>query len=432
MKMNKCIICLIFLFGLQTIVSCQEESAPVVAEIEQPEKLPESFKIIAKSNPRVTTDTLTSGDLTIGINRNGGGAINQVIIPGIGDIMQEQADKYGRCGQSSIRDRGHGKRYNPTQAGFNETLGTKCKITQSSDKKVLTVESRPVTLWHGDGKYDFTRWENIGKDPYNNDGGNSDEDGLDEETLPGKQASEVKSEFNFYGTYENIKGKYGIKTAAIRHYFEYRFIRPPGHAIKQHRRGTKLFDPSQLVDDISVQHPSGTFKATDKDMSKLMPAWAVRYDIDTWDPGFRYIKPKGKLWELMNRNNPIRRRRNEGFKQAFIISSSQDVNKGKAIGLYKPYSDINKFRIIGVNESDGSISYKDNRTLGRGSLLLDNARRISTMSVSGFQDEQVGLINRNRLPKNIYEAVRAEVYLFYGTPKEIMDAIADLDNGLGL
>ena len=184
------------------------------------------FQIIAPSDPRVTTHRLRSGDLVIGLTDNGGGVINEVNIPGLGDIMDKATDMYGRAGQVAIRDDSHGGRYNPTQAGFWETLGTQCQITHTEDK--LVVEPRGMALWHGDRKYDFAEWENIGPDPYPEDNGHGDLDGLDERDLPGKQATEVYSEFDYYGIYENVMGQHGITTPAVYHYFEIRFIRPPG------------------------------------------------------------------------------------------------------------------------------------------------------------------------------------------------------------
>jgi len=89
--------------------------------------------IIVPSDPSVTTDTLRSGELVLGINSNGGGVINYLYLPGTGNIFGPQSVKYGRSGQSAMRDALHGGRYNPTQAGFNETLGTPCTVKKGID-----------------------------------------------------------------------------------------------------------------------------------------------------------------------------------------------------------------------------------------------------------------------------------------------------------
>src|SRR6056297_1314370 len=133
-----------------------------------------SQDVIVPSDPSITTDTLRSGSLVMGINSNGGGVINFMSIPGPGNIFGPQSVLYGRSGQTAMRDGLHGGRYNPTQAGFNETLGTPVVIEKYEDK--LIIPARHVALWYGDCKWDFTEWENIGADPTcYDDNGNSDQ-----------------------------------------------------------------------------------------------------------------------------------------------------------------------------------------------------------------------------------------------------------------
>lgn len=384
----------------------------------------ESFKIIAPSDPRITTHQLRSGELTIGLTAHGGGVINQVILPGLGDIMDVATDMYGRAGQVAIRDLSHGLRYNPTQAGFNETLGTQCEITQTDNK--LTVEPRGVALWHGDRQYDFTQWENIGADPYKNDNGNSDVDGLDEAQLAGKQETEVYSEFDYYGTYENVMAKHGIVTSAIRHYFELRFIRPPGHALNQFRAGTRLWDGKAVKKDISKSAPKGIHAGTDKDMNGLIAIWSLRHDKKKWLFRFVHFRKNDGTWGVVATTDPVGRRLNNASDAtALIIADSRDPAKGVALGLYRPKSDINTNTIVGINEKTGQMVYKDNRT-DKLNLLL-NISRTPTMSKYGFFGEFSGMINRTRLPNDVYEAFRSEFYILSGTPQEIMEAIKILD-----
>jgi hypothetical protein len=384
-----------------------------------------AFKIIAPSDPSITTHQLVSGKLTLGITENGGGVINQLILPGLGDIMGEKADMYGRSGQSSIRSMGHRGKYNPTQAGFNERLGTVSPITQTKDE--LIVHPRGCALWKADGQYDFTQWENIGSDSYRDDNGNSDLDDLDESNLTGKQATEVHSEFDYFGVYQNYIGKHGIKTAAIRHYLEYRFIREPGHCINQFREGTPVWVEAERVKDISVKFPEGEFKGTDKDMNNMNAAWSVRNDLALWNPGFRYIQTNNGKWQIEPRTKVFR---GDGrtYKQVFIVADSDNENEGSALGFYKPNSKINQFPIIGVKEADGSVIYKDNRTTQF--YINESPTRTSDMSWMGFKDDSRGMINRDRLPEGIYETYHAEYFIFYGTPKEIMTAIDELDKEL--
>ncbi|MCK4827447.1 hypothetical protein KA005_67585 [bacterium] len=78
--------------------------------------------------------------------------MNMLSLPGKEDIMDVVTDMYGRGGQSAMRDQLRSGRYNPTQAGFNETLGTPSEILAYPDSLIVT--SRPCALWHGDGQYD--------------------------------------------------------------------------------------------------------------------------------------------------------------------------------------------------------------------------------------------------------------------------------------
>ena len=383
------------------------------------------FRIIAPSNPRITTHQLKSGDLTIGLTDNGGGVINQVIIPELGDIMDKATDMYGRAGQVAIRDASHGGRYNPTQAGFYETLGTQCQITKLD--RSLVVEPRGMALWHGDGQYDFTQWENIGRDPYGNDGGRGDEDGLDEAELPGKQETEFYSEFDYYGLYEDYMGRHGIVTPAIRHYFEIRFVRPPGHTLKQFRRGTRLLDESAIKEDISRNAPKGVHTGTDKDLNGMRAVWSLRHDIGKWRYKYAYYKKSDGSWGVESSTDGIQKTISEnGDATAFIIADSNKPVKGLALGLYRPETDINLNTIVGINEKSGKIVYKDNRT--ETISILINQKRTPVMSKYGFDGNFSGMINRTRLQPGVYEAFRSEFYILSGTPQEIMEAIRILDD----
>jgi hypothetical protein len=385
------------------------------------------FEIIALSDPTITTHELTSGDFTLGVTDYGGGSINKMVIPGVGDISTREADRYGRMGQMAVRDSLHGGRYNPTQAGFYEYLGTQCEITTNPGK--LTLEPRGIALWHGDGQYDFTEWENIGRDPYDNDGGNSDIDGLDESNLEvvingrtfTKQEAEVYSEYDFYGSYEDYKGRLGIETSAIRHYAEFRFIREPGHCVYQHREGTKLYNPALIQGDISVEQPRGTHRGTEGELSNPIKAWNLRFDNAEWDPNYRFVNRGSSQWVAEFRRTGIYRVDNP-FRMAIIVAESNDPDTGRAMGIYYPKSEINNYPIIGVVEATGEIAYKDPRT----NLLKaveDRTVVRGAMTKIGFTTRIRGMISRDRLPQGVYETWREEYFIFYGTPRQIMDAI---------
>ena len=385
------------------------------------------FEIIAQSDPKITTHQLQSGDFILGVTDLGGGSINMMTLPGVGDISTREADRYGRMGQMAVRDSLHGGRYNPTQAGFYETLGTQCEITTTPGK--LTCEPRGIALWHGDGQYDFTEWENIGRDPYDNDGGNSDIDGLDESNLSvvingrtfTKQEAEVYSEYDFYGTYEDYKGKLGMEASVIRHYAEFRFIREPGHCVYQHREGTKLYDPNLIQGDISVEQPTGTHRGTEGELSNPIKAWNLRYDNAEWTAPYRWVNQNSTQWTVEQRSSRIYRADNPA-RAAIIISEASSADFGRAMAIYYPKSEINNYPVVGVVEATGAIAYKDPRT-NLIKAVDDPTVVVTRMSKIGFTTRIRGMIARNRLAAGVYETWREEYFILYGTPRQIMDAI---------
>jgi hypothetical protein len=403
------------------------------AEPATPAPAVKPFKIIAVSDGTVTTHELKSGDFILGITDLAGGIINKVYMPGLkADIMGKQTDMYGRAGQVAIRDRSHGGRYNPTQAGFNETLGTQCAITTKPDR--LIVEPHGMALWHGDGEYDFSRWENIGPDPYKNDGGNSDEDGLEEENLSvvingityTKQEAEVYSEFDYACVYDNVMGKYGITTSAIHHYFEIRFIRPPGHCINQHRTGTRLFNGKQLSKDLSKKAPEGVHPGTDQDMNDLIAVWSLRNDRKIWTPKFVHVRKADGTWAVQKAEADISE---DSDNRIFINADSDQPDQGEALALYRPKTAINDDAIIGINEKTGDIVYKDDRIMDKrhGFNITHDLFRTRSMCKYGFGAHLGGMINRTKLSPGVYEAFRSEYYILYGTPQQIKTAVAQID-----
>lgn len=384
--------------------------------------IPLHSQVIAPSISTITTHRLNSGNVVLGISSDGGGYINMLNIPGKGDIMGFATDRYGRGGQSAMRDRLHGGRYNPTQAGFHETLGTPSIIEVSQDS--LVIVPRMCSLWHGDGKYDYVRWENIGADPYQDDGGNSDIDNVDEEELEGKQLTEVGSEFDYYGVYENYMGQNGVTIPCFRHYYEYRFIRSPGHCLSQFAPGSPIYNESQIVDDISRLYPEGTHKATAGDISGLIKVWSLRNDRALWDPPYRHLITTQGTWVLQARTDDLSSGGVHGtgatYQALVILSDSQDRDKGVALGLYRPASEINSFVIVGIEDSTGNQVYKDDRT--NNVIMLDQPARVPAMTKYGFLLDGTGMLNRQRTDSTVYEMLRSEFYILVGTPHEIFEA----------
>jgi hypothetical protein len=371
----------------------------------------------------ITTHEISSGGVILGISEFGGGYINKLVIPGIGDIIQKQAGRYGRGGQVDFRDRLHSGRYNPTQAGFTDAAGTHCVIENPSPG-VLVIPPRPVALWNGDHKYDFTEWENLAADPYKNDYGNSDSDGLDESNLIGKQATEITSEFDLTASYKDVRDGKNIAIPAFRFRYEFRFARAPGHALKQFRKGTPVYNRSAEIDDRSVLAPPGSHPSVEDALSGIILSSTLRGDKAVWNPDVVFIADEtGKLTATKPMNSFQQRflEKSQLLKYPLVIlSNSTDPDRGPAIGYYQPYNEINIFSIVGRMDKDDSISYVDKRTLT--SDLFGRLSRIPGMWLLGARTNFTGLLNRKETPDGVYEAIRGESYILVGTPNEVIEA----------
>ncbi len=400
--------------------------------------LEEWFTVAAETDPALTTHSISSGGFELGISDVGGGYINRLSLPGVGDVMGPIADRYGRGGQSAIRDELHGSRYNPTQAGFSDGAGTICRIHESLDDSALVVAPRPCCLFRGDNEFDFTEWENLADDIYTESGGSNDWDTIDESELVGKQATEITSEFDYYCTYEVCPN---TTIPGFRHYYEYRYVRDPGHCILQHNLGP-LYDPvAGEVTDLSADYPAGVYPASSNDLGVLQFSISIRMDRDLWAPEYYGYVNGSDVADLVMRDrgsNVIARTfyQNTGFASRapeyvfpgyasvqvplFILAESADIDQGGALGLYFPDSDINVNSIVGVDSETGSIVYKDDRRLHM--ETRDSPFRIPTMQWDGFRGYLLGMLNPTETPEGTHEVLRGEFYMLYGSPREIFES----------
>lgn len=403
----------------------------------------QSFEIIADNwtKRRAITDTIHSGDFILGVNGNGGGYITEVGLPGIGNTMGIQAQRYGRGGQSSIRDGARGGQYNPTQAGFSDEGGTVCEVVKTIGK--IVIPSRGCSLYNGDGHFDFTRWENIVADHPGIPDNNNDQDNIDEENLSvvvdgrtfTKQAAEVHSDFDFYCEYENVKNKFNIDIPAIRHYLEYRFVRSStlsNSAMKQFNipalDAVGEWIPENLANDISTKFPVGVHPGSITNMNNISLSWSIRTDVALWNPIYRYAQKNDGSWVVAQRSGTFKGS-STSYKLRFIVADSNNENTGHALGFYRPETNLNTFNVVGVKESDESEVYTDNRTSE--SFYLDIPNRTPSMSWMGFRSKIKGLLDRSIISNtnpDVYEKLRQETIVLYGTPAEIKTAFIQLDN----
>ncbi|MCC2673600.1 MAG: hypothetical protein K0R58_547 [Ramlibacter sp.] len=370
----------------------------------------------------VTTHEITSAGAVLGVSDKGGGYINKLVLPGIGDVIGPVAGRYGRGGQISIRDELHGRKYNPTQAGFTDRAGTHVEVTVRGNE--ILLPRRPLSLWNGDRQYDFTEWENLAQDPYRNDGGRADADGIDESALPAKQADELTSEFDFVGRYSSVSDGTRIRIPAFRFEYEFRYARKPA-AIRQFGSKTRIYDAAQAVPDISVDMPAGVHPATETTLSKMLMNATIRGDRSVWSPSVVFtVDGRGQLVA----GNSSRGNAEElaGTGALVILASGSDPKSGTAIGFFQPANRANTFNVVGRSFADDTVKYEDRRATRR--QLLGNMSRTADMWLMGTRVYSTGLLSPLETAGGIYEAVRGESYILIGTPQEILDASVKLAN----
>ena len=371
----------------------------------------------------VTTHQIKSGNAILGVSDKGGGYINMLVLPGVGDVMRSVAGRYGRGGQISIRDELHGRRYNPTQAGFSDRAGTHVELVVRGNE--IVMPKRPMSLWNGDRAYDFTAWENLAADPFPNDGGNSDSDNLDESALPGKQADEITSEFDFTGSYSSVLDGTRIKIPAFRFRYEVRYARKPGHAIRQFGPSTPAYKPASAVADISVESPPGVHPSTEWTMGQLITSSTIRGDKAVWNPTVIFtVNAQRQL--VVGRPGPDQDELPDSAGSLVILATSTNTSAGTAIGFFQPANRVNTYNVVGRSLADDSLKYEDRRVTR--TQLVGSLTRTEDMWLIGSRTHSTGLLSQIEAERGIYEAVRGETYILIGTPREILDASVQLSN----
>ncbi len=371
----------------------------------------------------VTTHEIRSGEVVLGVSEFGGGYINKLYIPGVGDILTRDSARYGRGGQVSIRDRLHHGKYNPTQAGFTDSAGTHCVVKKYSSG-LLLLPARPCSLWHGDRKYDFTEWENLAADPYKQDGGVGDLDHIDEKNLNGRQAAEITSEFDFKASYENAKDDVRVQIPAFRFLYEFRFIREPGHCLRQFNQQTSIYRPSEKILDISNLAPVGTHPSTETSLTGVILSSMLRGSKSVWDPSVIYSVNRGgklvaRIGEKVLRNVYYEKQKMKN-EPLVIFAKSTDPDRGPAIGFFQPRNHINIYGIVGRSLKGNFTSYEDDRFV-KGQMMANRART-SGMWLIGARTEFLGILDTTLTPDGVYETLRGESYILIGSPNEILGA----------
>lgn len=413
-----------------------------------------SVPIVRKSDPWQVTHYLKAGSVTLGFSANGGGYCNYV---DLGDGRNINSAMYGRGWQSAFRDGFHSGRYNPTQAGFLRDSGTPISLIQSENR--VLIKQFNVPLW-GEAVFDFTQHENLVPDSsrYADQGGR-DTDGLDESEL--NQDFEIRSEFDFSGVYEDYSDRSDTGIPIFRHAYYYVYARAPS-AIRQFGRSARQLSGQEVIKEpkrwvISVLHSEEeATDARDHDLSQvILTPYAIR--ILTHRTGMRKV-----LWrsagewrigpKLVNDVRPSFKCRlvpdrlielppGRKLRSALqplpdcladgglvVLADNDDPFRRQAIGLFYPLeAGTNSRQAIGVDLDSGLVAYREDRLLQ--SYFFANFRA-DTQILLGLRAVLTGLRAPNFGNQPIAEGLLQEVYILFGTPGEILDAVADLRGGL--
>lgn len=412
--------------------------------------------VVVVSDPAAATHFITLGDdgPTIGFSDHGGGYINWVDL-GTGNICEP---RYGRGWQSAIRDWLHWGRYNPTQGGFNATAGAPAELAIDSNAfggARLTVKPFNLPLF-ADPVFDFTEHEDLVADwPGYQDGDTSDTDGLDESGWT--EDDELRSEFDFASTYEDVSAMVDHLAPVMRQVLSYTYVRPP-RAIRQFGPGARQLDGSPVirelarVTDISPQAIGGPQRARDVDLGLVV--FVTQELRVVWEAGFRTVMwlDDGGEWRhepvragrsnyvyvgLMDDQNldvldnpaalPIGPNRWTSRTQhdLVLLSNGEHPDSAVAIALYAPHaSPLNARPVVGVDPATHAVLYEEDRRMRHYAQV---ARVANTNDDPGFAQlglylNLTGLIAPDSVNATRVEVLRQEVYVLFGTPNQIRAA----------
>jgi len=393
--------------------------------------------IVRTSDPTLVTHKLKVGPITFGFSDQGGGYLNLV---DFGDGQNIVSATYGRGWQGSLRDRLHGGRYNPTQAGFTDTAGAPVRLIAAEHSITIPKFNLPL---YGDPVFDFTEHEDLVPDFKGyKDNGNSDTDGLEESEWT--QDDELRSEFDFEGLYEDATALAGGTIPVLRFYSRYTYARPP-KAIRQFGKRAVLADgnpviaESARVKDISPMLP-GNQTATDDDLSEVVfTAYGTRlltssgYTTPMWFAGGKWqtlsaeaINGRGKEREfsLKGSQGGVKPQTETLDSDFLVLAKGDNPDASPAIGLYTPSGgDINTHQILGIDQTNGRVVYReDRRTLNK--ILF--SRVIPTQVDMRSRLNLTGMLAPGHGRANVVEALQNETFVLFGTPNQIRGCVEKL------
>jgi len=446
---------------------------PITSELIYSPKLPSNIAdpnrpLVKVSNPaRVTHEVLLpdasnpTKRVAIGFSDTGGGYINSAIPTGFNSTIDNKnfaISDYGKGWQGSIRDEVHGRVYNPTQAGYSDRTGALAKL-EVLDPRTLLVKQQAMTLWNGDGRFDFIEHKDDGvihHAPYGSE--MRDVDYLDESEKTVND--EEGSEFDFSSYNRSVAGIFSIPSLMHVEYAGY--VRDPStinqflNPLAKKDDNKPVYNSSYLMKDISPLI-DGNQATTSTDLSNIkMEIMGVRVTNNfhyahfytnegTWvTENYSEINSrqnlrrcniplKNALPPFINSDSSKTTRNNENDcdlkYEVLILSTSINPRTGFAVGLYVPKNDDeNKNQILVADISRGKVARTEDRRIDflltmdyqtpRGGFFSMRARQ----TIAGLLSP-LGIGQQFNDKRRYSEFIRNKSYILFGTPQEIIEAI---------
>jgi hypothetical protein len=455
---------------------------------------------ITYSDPSTATHWVRSGQASFGFNEDAGGYMS-CLFPTREGGQPDRCDSligdpnlgvpdYGRGWQSTFRDGLHSGRYNPTQAGFNDSHGTPADLSRGEScggpggRVTIAPYRMPI---FSNSSYDWVENEDYAPDEYKEDGEDSDKDAIDESLR--SQLDEVKSEWSYTGFYEDGSETVYANVGLLRHVYQVDFAHEADALLQFGAEGRKdngksVIDtraiPLDLAPDATAPASlQGRQIATAEDLASGTFGYSgrVRWSFDYHH--VLWLDKDGLLQEDLAdvcREKVLVQVGEDQYSELYegdpnsqmggdpddfqgssdlplmILSSGglDELETADAVALYMPENRCNAQQVVGVDTHTGEEVYtQDRRTrvvfsANRRACKTDtdNATRLIWKDPEGIEEDryiendqtniairiyQLGMLNPVNAPEGVFERFRMDTRILTGTPAEILAAVRQLE-----
>jgi hypothetical protein len=392
--------------------------------------------------------------LRVGLGNLSGGVFNEMYWGVYDPATQREINiipgMNGRAVNFAFRSQYHGGVWNPIQSGHWEEFGRPVDITVEPSSVGNGLERfvwnvQPMPLWHGDGRYDFSQYEDLTYGhPYDDNPPYTDADGLPETGL--SQAHEIISDFDLGGYVENASLL--AKDVLILRIVQYAdFIRLTGNTLQFNAGGVQIngvdsvINPKFKTDDISAVLP-GNQPSTETDMTHIPVMWSDRFDREYANMKWLWIWEDGKKqWNIVSMDEFRKVTLTESTLTLIADSGDPaDAATCRAVGLYYPvWSEINKYPIVGVETATGGTVYREarfaadlpvsqfagwranNRPTG------ENKNITANYTMRALRINLKGILSPDHTLVGCHERLQKENFWIFGTPAAVLNAVQSID-----